>query len=293
MARADEVAVIKGRHLPLFDAVEGTFIEAIPKALITGAAKSVSPVVVSTYDLSDSPSEEALLSKFRNARPDLVFAIGATALDFARRIEGVPIVYALAPADREAQNATARLAGIDLLASPTDWVEATAAMLPGRVKIGMVTRKGGAGAWAEGAGRLLAARGMRLIAVEAEAPEKVRAALSLLRGRVDALWLMADPQVLSQESIEEILLFGLENKLPVVGFSRKYLKAGAALTVEPDLGGVGAQAATLAARILSGGYRFSGEPAFSLKSSVEVNPGILEALGIPLQRGATGGGEPK
>jgi putative ABC transport system substrate-binding protein len=83
---------------------------------------------------------------------------------------------------------------------------------------------------------------------EKEVPQQLRALLS----ESEALWLIPDSTVLTDESIRFILESALAKQVPVVGFSSEFTRLGALLSLSIDYGEVGREAGLLAKRILNG-----------------------------------------
>ena len=70
--------------------------------------------------------------------------------------------------------------------------------------------------------------------------------------QVDALWLFPDPVVAQQTIVTQILYNALIKKIPVIGISPSYVKAGALMALTCDYRDVGKQAGETACRILQG-----------------------------------------
>jgi putative ABC transport system substrate-binding protein len=83
---------------------------------------------------------------------------------------------------------------------------------------------------------------------EAEVPE----ALSELRPKIDALWLVSDRIVLTTQSLQYVFLFAFQTNLPLMGLSEHFVKMGALFAVGPDYRDVGKQSGEFAAQILMG-----------------------------------------
>jgi putative ABC transport system substrate-binding protein len=83
---------------------------------------------------------------------------------------------------------------------------------------------------------------------EKEMPQQLRALLST----AEALWLMPDSTVLTDESIRFILESALAQHVPVIGFSPEFTRLGALLSLSVNYGEVGRETGLLAKRILDG-----------------------------------------
>jgi len=83
---------------------------------------------------------------------------------------------------------------------------------------------------------------------EKDVPQQLRALL----GDVEALWLMPDSTVLTNESIRFILESALARQIPVIGFSPEFTRLGALLSMSVNYGDVGRETGLLVKRILDG-----------------------------------------
>lgn len=94
---------------------------------------------------------------------------------------------------------------------------------------------------------------MNIVGQEIEAPEDLPAALEKLLPKVDVLWLISDPVVLSTEhSAEEIFKRSDNVGKPVFAYSEIFADSGAVLAISADVPTMGMQAAALADDLLAG-----------------------------------------
>jgi putative ABC transport system substrate-binding protein len=104
----------------------------------------------------------------------------------------------------------------------------------------------------EAADRAARALGLRLEARRLASPRELPAALDDLSSDTDVLWGLADQVVLNPQTAQPILLFSLRHRIPFVGLSLTWVKAGALYALDRDYADIGAQCAELAARVLRG-----------------------------------------
>jgi putative ABC transport system substrate-binding protein len=93
---------------------------------------------------------------------------------------------------------------------------------------------------------------MELIPVQVYYAGQVPDALSGLRGRVDALWSVADSTVFNSKSIRYVITYTLRNKIPFMGISSYFVKEGALISLSPDYYDVGRQTGEIAVKVLDG-----------------------------------------
>ena len=104
----------------------------------------------------------------------------------------------------------------------------------------------------DAAGRTARSLGLTLQARRLASPRELPDALDLLARDADVLWGMADQVVLNPQTAQPILLFSLRHRIPFVGLSLTWVKAGALYALDRDYGDIGAQCGEMAARVLQG-----------------------------------------
>jgi putative ABC transport system substrate-binding protein len=93
--------------------------------------------------------------------------------------------------------------------------------------------------------------GIELLPKAVADAREVRGTLKDLVGHIDALWLLPDPGLITPDMLNFLLVFTLEQKLPLFGFLESFTKVGALAAVSPDYKGIGQRAARLAAELAS------------------------------------------
>ena len=83
-------------------------------------------------------------------------------------------------------------------------------------------------------------------------PRDLRSAMDQLGRRVEVIWGIPDATVLSRQTAQQVLLFSFRQKIPFVGLSAEWVKAGALYALERDYQDLGAQAGGLAVKTLRG-----------------------------------------
>jgi putative ABC transport system substrate-binding protein len=79
-----------------------------------------------------------------------------------------------------------------------------------------------------------------------------------------------------------ILLYTLQNKIPFMGLSPAFVKAGALLALDADYQEVGAQCGGLAAKILTGDRPSSLPITTPQRATLHVNLNTAEIIGIKI-----------
>ncbi|HRY28899.1 MAG TPA: ABC transporter substrate binding protein [Elusimicrobiota bacterium] len=126
--------------------------------------------------------------------------------------------------------------------------------------------------------------GVRVLPVEVTSSDELPDVLRGLEGRVDAVWLMADPLLLNEQNVRMIKEFCWANKLPVYSSVKRFLDYGSVAAVYVDFGDIGRAAANAARRALAG-ESLSGDIAsprfdiaFNMTAAGECGVNISEDL---------------
>ena len=97
--------------------------------------------------------------------------------------------------------------------------------------------------------------------------------------------MLPDITVVTPETVESMLLFSMENNIPILAFSEKYLELGAMLAIGIDPFDIGSQAGEMAQNIFAGGNNKKEDRHIDArKALVSVNLGIARKLGIAIDQ---------
>ena len=107
-------------------------------------------------------------------------------------------------------------------------------------------------------------------------------ALRTLDGNVDALWSVADSTVFSSGSTEFILLHTLRNRIPFMGLSPAFVKAGALMALAAVYQEVGAQCGEHAVRIFLGDHPSSLPITIPQEVTMYLNLKTAEIIGLKI-----------
>jgi putative ABC transport system substrate-binding protein len=128
------------------------------------------------------------------------------------------------------------------------------------------------------------AQGLVLVSREARDPQTAAAALTRLSGEVDAVWLPADPRLVTGALFRYARDLTLKRGIALFGFLEGFTAAGALASVSPDVGQIGEQAARLALGLLARPpeARLPVPPAAFARGSLSIHAGSASLLGIEL-----------
>ncbi len=223
------------------------------------------------------------LQRARQDRADLVLALGSLGTQAAsREIRDVPLVAGLIlSADdlAKAPNATAVV-----LEFPVETeLRFLQRFLPGQRNIGVLFNPQENQTRIDTAARVAGVLGLTLYARKVESPRDLPDALNSLTRRADVLWGVADQIVLNPQTVKPILLFSLRNRIPFVGLSATWVKAGALYALDRDYTDIGAQCGEIALKILQGAAPSSIPPVPPRKVVYSVNLKTARLLKLDIQ----------
>lgn len=275
VASATDIIILKSSDIAAYNQAINGFKAALPSGF-----------VLSEYDLQgDLEKGRKLARKIRASDPALVFAVGLKAAKAAQlEIVDIPVVYAMVLDPSKYGLTTQNMTGI-LLEVP---IERQLAMmrnvLPQLKHIGTLYDPAKTTGLIDEARRLLKPNGAELIPLQVNNERDVPGGLRALLPSVDALWLVPDSTVLNEESLRFILNTALEERVPVIGFSREFARSGALLCLSVNYGDIGRQAGQLSRKLLDGQLSLPMKPWHPERIETSLNLKTAKFLGVQIPR---------
>ncbi len=199
-----------------------------------------------------------ILSSLASDRPEAIYALGAKAAYVAKKYapkifkKKIPVVISSVLNWKKYSLSAPYTTGV------RGNVPAQAVLLQTRMvasnlkKIGVIY-SGESAARIKKARRAAKAMGMRLETVKVDKSAGVPVAFSTLQGRkIDALWMVADPVVITPGNFKHLSKNCLKHKLPTIVYSENFVKAGGLMSVSVNYETIGSQVASIVYDILSG-----------------------------------------
>jgi len=123
--------------------------------------------------------------------------------------------------------------------------------------------------------------GITLIDRQVRTEEQVPTALRELLPEIEALWLISDSTVLTEESFAFLLRASFDRRVPVIGFDPEFVRRGALMSFWVDSAEIGQEASQVAQTILDGLTVLSPKTILP-KQRISLNLGTAEYLGITI-----------
>lgn len=186
------------------------------------------------------------------ATADVVLTVGSDAMTAVQRLPGNALVVAALVPDRAGAE-SGRTTGVGLDFPIERQLQLLRRILPEGVRrAGIVFSAAQNGRQVQHIQEAGRAVGLEIIARPVATPSEIPQALASLATIADVLWGIADEVVITPETARSILLFSLRNRVPLVGLSSAWVRAGALVALERDYVDIGAQCADQAIRLLAG-----------------------------------------
>ena len=188
----------------------------------------------------------------RGTHPRLILAIGLKATLAARsELPDTPTLFCMVVHPEEHGLPAANMVGILNKISPDIQLQQIQALIPKARKIGLLYDEHKTGAFVAEARAKAKKMGMTLVATSVAHQEDIAGALQSLLPQIDLLWIIQDPTIIVEESIDLLIQSSLRKKVPVFTFSTTLVQRGAlgALLIRPS--DVGLQAAQVAQTMLN------------------------------------------
>ena len=225
------------------------------------------------------------LQAIKTKSPVLIFTLGSTATEAAiREIKDIPIIAGMIVHKRDleqAKNATGVILNFPLK-TQLNWIRR---MFPHKKTVGVLFNPKENQHLIAQARRLTEAMGLTLYAKQVESPRDLPDALDSLSRRADVVWGLTDSVALTPETAKGILLFSFRNRIPFVGLSTSWVKAGAVYALDRDYVDVGQQCGELAGKVLREGKIHGLQPLSPRKVVYALNLKAANHMKLDLSDG--------
>ncbi|MGR3318420.1 MAG: ABC transporter substrate-binding protein [Candidatus Anammoxibacter sp.] len=205
------------------------------------------------YVVADSSKKNrVLIKKIKSTAPDLIFTVGLKATLLVKGEFGhVPIVFAMVMRpEKHGLAGKKNITGITLDVSIKEQIQKLKAAIPYVKELGIICSYADSSSLVNEAHEITKKLGINLVSKMIISEKSVPKALRSLIKKVDCLWLVADPTVVTKESFKFLLMSSFENNVPIMAYSEGFVKAGALLSLSPDYCNIGIQAAHIVDDVL-------------------------------------------
>ena len=212
--------------------------------------------VRATFDVyaleGETPRVTRALQDVKQGGSALLLTLGTAATQRARQdITSVPIIAGLVLSADEFKG-TPNMSGVTLefpVALQLEWLRR---FLPTAKTIGVIYNPRENQQKIEAASRVAHELRLKLESQPVSDTRELPTALETLAKKIDVLWGVVDELVLTPQTAKHILLFSFQNRIPFVGLSTAWVKAGAVYALDWDYTDLGMQCGEMALKVLQG-----------------------------------------
>jgi putative ABC transport system substrate-binding protein len=269
---AHEVAILKSANIAAYNQAILGFKSSMP-----------ADTTFVEYDLKGDPhTGRTYAGKIRASGADLVLAVGSKAAIAARlEIFDIPVVYTMVLHPDKYDLKAPNMVGVSPKPPIAQQLGTLRAVMPNLKRIGYLHDPDKTPPLPSEMTTQARQLGITFIDRQVRAAEQVPAALRDLLPDIDALWLMSDSTVLTEESFPFLLRAAFDRHVPVIGFDPEFARQGALISFWIDPADIGREAGHAAHTILAGPAGAASK-TFIPKQRMAVNLGAAEYLGITI-----------
>ncbi len=265
-----EIAILVSQDIPPY------------KQAVTSFTAGLGKLSISVHDMNGDLSDGGhFLEGAESGGAKLIVAVGSKAVEAASVFaDRMPVLALMAPEPEKLLKSAKMGFGISITSNPADQFNFLHELLPNTKTIGVIH---GSGPLSDELTEGLAAARARYRVIEEKitSPKEAPGAFRRIVERSEAVWLVFDETVVTEQAIKYLFELTLEKGIPVIGFSKKTVQKGALFTSYPDYGEIGAQAAKLAKEALAGSSPAGIGYSYAETNGYYVNRRVAEHLKIP------------
>jgi putative ABC transport system substrate-binding protein len=238
------------------------------------------------YPLQNNAAKPAAaLQEIQQQGADMLVALGSQALLAVCKNTDLPVIASMIM-DKSDLDKCPNLTGVALdipLETQFDWLKQ---FFPEAKTVGVIYNPVDNSEKISSARQAAKNKGFKLVAREVSDPKDLPDALDSLQNEINVLWGISDSKVLNSKTAKSILLFSFRNRIPFVGLSAAWVKAGAFYALDRDYADIGRQCGEMTHKVLTGKAIDSiaaAEPqkvtyAVNLKATQKMKVDIPDAL---------------
>ncbi len=242
---------------------------------------------ITEFIVPKSPGDKKdILDNIEAESPESILAIGIDALLFAKeKISSIPIVYCMVM-DPEKYGITnsKNITGITLKISTKDQMLKLKSIIPELKKVGIIYNPKNTKYIVKEALQIGKILGIDFVTEKVRSQKTVPKALRKLNGEIDALWLIADATVITRDSFSFIILYTLENNIPLMAYCEAFVQAGALMSLSENYLEIGKQAAKIVKDVGNKKTNLLGRIIEPENSYFIINTKTSKTIGIKIPR---------
>ena len=241
--RAEDIAILKSAEIGAYGEAIAAFKQALPSSLH----------VTLEYDLQgDMAKGRNLARRIRASNANIVLAVGLKAALAAKlEILDIPVIVCLVLDPEKYGLPTSNMVGLSLQIPVEKQLKPLQTLIPHISRIGVLFDPQKTQGLRDQLQQHMGAMGLTLISEEVHSEKEVSEVLKSLKHKIDALYLLPDSTVLTENTLDFLISSTLKANIPLIGFSAGLVRSGAVTGAFLNYADLGRQAATLVPHLLT------------------------------------------
>ncbi len=225
--------------------------------------------------------EDEGLEKILKKPPDAVLAIGTSAFKKVREIKGLPVIYTMVMPSETAGLPRSNISGVSMDSDPADVITAMKEVMSNAQRIGVLYDPKYTAAFVGEAAKAAAAAGIDLVVKQAHDPRDIPRLVDEMRNKIDILWMLPDPTVITTTMVDYLLQFSFQHHVPIFSFADKYVEMGAVAALVVDPYAMGIQAGEIVNRLSAG--RKNAIREYARSPHLTINTKLAAKMGLKIR----------
>lgn len=221
-----------------------------------------------------------IIREVRYLEPDLIISIGITALNRIKDIKDIPIVYLMVLDPGPVIAGKSNITGVNIYIPPEKQLLHIRNIMPHVSNIGLIYDPSINGNFVKKAIPAAKTANIGLTVKEISNAKEFPSLLENMKKEIDAFWMIPDLTAFTPETTEYLFLSSIENNMPIITFSEKYLEMGALLSFNIDPFDMGKQAYEVSNKILKGAKISRMKKTYARTLIIEINQRTAKIFGI-------------
>ncbi len=239
---AEEVAILKSADIQAYSEAIIGFKSALPPSF----------QVTQEYDLQgDMAKGRNVARRIRASNAKVVLAVGLKAALAAKlEILDIPVIFCLVINPEKYGLPTNNMVGLSLDIPFRQHLKPLHVLFPKISRLGVLFHPQKSNEVQAQLKKDAKTLGITIVSETVHSEQDVPKALNAIKNHIDALWLLPDSTVLTENTLDFLISTTLEANIPVVGFSAGLVKSGAAVGAYIHYADSGEQAAHLTQQLV-------------------------------------------
>lgn len=217
-------------------------------------------------------------------KPALVFAVGSASVRRSLdKLNDVELVATMILND-ELLKQRPQTTSILLQHSPLIQLQWHRRLLPQVKRVGILYDPKYNQTWVDAAKIDAAQLGLEIVAIPVFSAKNLSAALRAIGRQADSIMSIADQTVYSGKTAKTVLLFSFRNRIPFVGLSEAWVKAGALYALDWDYQDLGRQSGDIALKTLKGEQSQTAKSQLPANTLYQLNLKTAEQLKLKISQ---------